>query len=158
MDILTALEAAHSPLTLSELQEYCGVMFSQQRLESLIRSGDVKHVPDLPDVFWSVPAALKKQNTMKRLQPPLKPSEREKYLTDIHALRDKLSSVSFELDALRLQKDQFPTQEQLTAHMNRLHAYNDMKDIGQLIIGHLAEVEKCKVQKLYERYGIDQSE
>jgi hypothetical protein len=158
MDILTALEAAHSPLTLGELKEYCGAMFSHQRLESLIHIGDIKSIPGHPDIYWSVPPAMKKRNTMRRIQPGMKPSDREKYLSDIVALREKLSTLSRDLDALLLRKDQFPTQEQIQAHVQRLHRYNEQKDIGQALLGHLAELRKCKVQAMYDDYNINEDD
>jgi hypothetical protein len=158
MDIATALEAARAPLSLSELKEFCGSMFSDQRLELLLRSGDVKSVPNISDVYWSVPIALRKKTALRRSQPPMKPPERIKCMSDIVALRSKLQTVSQELDCLLMKKDQFPTEEQIKEHMDRLHRYNEQKDIGQGLLGHLAEIKNCKVQKMYEEYGLDEND
>jgi hypothetical protein len=158
MDIATALEAAHAPLSLSELKEFCGAMFSDQRLELLLRSGDIRALPDLPDVYWSIPPALRKKTAMRRCQSSLKTAERERLTTDILVLRSKLETLSQEMDCLLMKKDQFPTQEQITEHMDRLHKYNDYKDIGQALLGHLAEIKKCRVQAMYEEYALEEND
>ena len=158
MDILTALEAAHSPLSTDELKAFCGVMFTSERLETLIRSGDVKLVPGLENVYWSVPAALKKRGAIKKCQSPMKAQDRKALIKQVVDLRTKITMVTKELDALMLKKDSFPTQEQLTDHMNRLHRYNEIKDSGMAIIGHIADLEKVQAKEVYERYGLSQND
>ena len=155
MDVMTALEAARAPLTLDELREYCGAMFSDERLESLIRAGDVKPLEEVPNAYWAVPLALRKRSTARRLQSPMKSVERARLIESIVNLRAKLNSEAEELEALELRRDQMPTQEQLNEHMQRLHKYNENKDIGQELMGKLAEIEKEKVEVMYEKYGIE---
>lgn len=152
---MTALEAARAPLTLDELKQYCGAMFSEDRLDSLVRAGDVKPLAEIPNVYWAVPIALRKRNTTRRLQSPMKPIERSRLIESIVNLRAKLNSEAEELEALELRRDQMATQEQLNAHMQRLHKYNENKDIGQELMGKLAEIEKEKVETMYEKYGIE---
>ncbi|KAH0790106.1 DNA repair protein SWI5 [Histomonas meleagridis] len=154
MDMLTALQAAHAPLTLDELQEYCGPMFSNDRLETLIRTGEIKEIPNLPNVYWFVPDSMKKKTTTRKCQSPLKENERKTLIQQVLDLRIKINSLSKEVDSLMLRKDEFPTQKQLNDHMNRLHKYNETKDIGQLILGHLAEMEHKKIQELHEEYNL----
>lgn len=158
MDILTALEAAHSPLTLDEIKEYCGLMFSKDRLDSLLRSGDVKQVPGLDDVYWCVPPFLRKRNSYKKCASPMRNADRSSLIRDITNFREKLDTVSHECDLLLLKKDTFPTQEQIDAHIQRFHDYNEIKDIGMLIIGHLAEIEKVQNKEIYEQYGLNEKD
>jgi hypothetical protein len=133
-------------------------MFLDQRLELLLRSGDIRTLPDLPDVYWSIPPALRKKTSMQRCQSSLKMAEREQLITGILTLRSKLETLSQEMDCLLMKKDQFPTQGQITEHMDRLDEYDDYKDIGQALLGHLAEIKKCRVQAMYEEYALDEND
>eukprot|EP00112_Aurelia_sp_Birch-Aquarium-sp1_P003349 Seg1374.5 transcript_id=Seg1374.5/GoldUCD/mRNA.D3Y31 product="DNA repair protein SWI5" protein_id=Seg1374.5/GoldUCD/D3Y31 len=45
-------------------------------------------------------------------------------------------------------------EEELDVHIEKLHEYNDIKDIGQMLLGRLAEVEQTTTKVLYERYGL----
>lgn len=42
--------------------------------------------------------------------------------------------------------------------VDRLHAYNDLKDAAQMLMGRMAEIERVTVRDLYERYGVDLEE
>ena len=158
MDILTVLEAARAPLTIDEIKEYSGPMFSPDRLESLTRSGEIKKVQGCSDIYFIVPPSMKKNITARKCQSPMKQTERKKCIQQIIDLRNKIVNVSQEIDSLMAKKDQFPTQEQLTGHMNRLHQYNDNKDIGQMILSHLAQIDNVTIQSLYEEYNLDSKE
>lgn len=158
MDILTALEAAHAPLSVEELKEFCGPMFSSDRLDSLERSGDVKSVPGLPNIYWSVPPALKKKTSIKKCLSPMRVTNRSEIIKKILEMKGKLISISQELDAIQLMKDQFPTEEQMKARREHLHEYNDMKDIGLLLFDKLAEIDRVTVKSLYEKYGLDEND
>ena len=159
MDIKTVLEAAHVPLSIDEIKEYSGRMFSSDRLESLARSGEIKKIPGcLVDIYFVVPPSMKKNSTVRKCQSPMKQGEREKCIQQIVDLRTKINNVSQEIDSLMAKKDQFPTQEQLSGHMKRLHKYNDNKDIGQMILDHLARMEKVTIQSLYDEYNLDPKE
>ena len=128
-------------------------MYSDERLEQLIRTGDIKAVENVPNVYYAIPLSLRKRKTTRCFS-PLRSQERSALIKEINHFREKLQTLTEEYNALLLKKDSFPTQEQLTAHMQRLHQYNDVKDLGQLLLGKLAELEGVKVQKLYDDYDI----
>ncbi len=155
MDIVTALDAARAPLTVNEIREYSGTMYSDERFESLIRSGEIKEVPGVPNTFWRVPPALRKRTTHAKCQSPIREGDRAKVIENVMGLRSKIISMSQELDSLRLRKDEMTTEQQVKAHMERLHRYNELKDIGQELLGRLAEIEKTKVENLYENYSLE---
>ena len=157
MDILSVLLSSHSPLTLDEIREYSGAMFSADRLDSLLRSGEIKQVDGMKDTYWALPSTMKK-STARRCQSPMKQYDREKIIQQIVDLRVKLNNIDKELELLARKKDKFPTQAQLKEHMNRLHKYNDAKDIGQTLMGCLANMENVKIQQVYEEYGLDENE
>lgn len=149
------LYAARAPITIDELKRYCGVMFNEDHLESLRRSGEIKPLDEVPNTYWRVPPALRKRTTMSKCHSPLKETDRTKLVEAVSGLRAKVISMSSELDALRLRKDDMPTQDQLKEHMERLHLYNERKDIGQSLLGHLAELEREKLERLYEKYSLE---
>ena len=39
--------------------------------------------------------------------------------------------------------------------LNKVHEYNDIKDIGQMLLGRLGQLENKTIQQLYEEYNID---
>lgn len=39
--------------------------------------------------------------------------------------------------------------------IRQLHAYNEIKDVGQMLIGKIAEAEGCKCKELYPRFGLE---
>ena len=40
-------------------------------------------------------------------------------------------------------------------HIRALHAYNEMKDVAQMLMGKLAEMEGGLTRDLYPRFGLD---
>ncbi|EDV28126.1 uncharacterized protein TRIADDRAFT_53400 [Trichoplax adhaerens] len=46
-------------------------------------------------------------------------------------------------------------EEDLALFIDKLHQYNEIKDIGQILLGKLAEVEGVLVKDLYDRFGLD---
>ena len=45
-------------------------------------------------------------------------------------------------------------EDELQVHIEKLHEYNETKDIGQILLGKLAEVEGATITTLYERFGL----
>ena len=158
MDIMTVLEAAHSPLSLEELKEYSGNMFSKDRLDSLVRSGDVKKVPGMDEVYWLVPPHLKKSGNYKKFTSPMKTIDRGSLYHDISSLRENLNSIISECDSLHSREDEFVTKEQQDLHIQRLHYYNEMKDIANLVCEQLSNIKGVGTAKIYEEYDIDISD
>ena len=39
--------------------------------------------------------------------------------------------------------------------LNKVHKYNDMKDIGQMLLGQLASVEGETTKEMYKRFGMN---
>ncbi|ESO86451.1 hypothetical protein LOTGIDRAFT_129178, partial [Lottia gigantea] len=45
--------------------------------------------------------------------------------------------------------------EELDEHINKLHEYNEMKDIGQMILGRIATLKGVRSQDLYNEYSLN---
>ncbi|RDD38712.1 DNA repair protein SWI5-like protein [Trichoplax sp. H2] len=61
--------------------------------------------------------------------------------------------VSLDNDIAKL--DTHYNEEDLALFIDKLHQYNEIKDIGQILLGKLAEVEGVLVKDLYDRFGLD---
>ena len=46
-------------------------------------------------------------------------------------------------------------EEELKLHIDALHEYNEIKDVGQMLLGKIAELEGTTTTALYKRFGLD---
>ncbi|RUS89451.1 hypothetical protein EGW08_002748 [Elysia chlorotica] len=44
---------------------------------------------------------------------------------------------------------------ELQTHIDKLHEYNEIKDVGQMVLGRIAVIEGVQTKDLYKRYGLD---
>ncbi|KAL4218735.1 swi5-like zinc finger protein [Mactra antiquata] len=45
-------------------------------------------------------------------------------------------------------------EKELQTHIDKLHEYNEIKDVGQLVLGRIASIEGLRTKDLYERYNL----
>ena len=66
---------------------------------------------------------------------------------------EELSKHEMELDReiASLQSEGFMVEE-LDRQIDLLHRYNDIKDVAQMVLGRLAELEGVTVKSLHEKY------
>ncbi|KAI8911330.1 Swi5-domain-containing protein [Powellomyces hirtus] len=148
--LISRLEAAGRPLSSSELllespddEQVLAPLLSQRR----IMRKDVPGVAGLV-VYW-LPDHTK--------EPP-PDTARVALQSDISRLRAKLADL--ESEARVLEGSLSPgtnVDAEASAHIKRLHDYNEIKDIGQLLFGRLAEREGTTTRSMYERFdlGVD---
>ena len=67
-------------------------------------------------------------------------------------LQSKLKEVESEMEGLAT--DSY-CEDELQVHIDKLHEYNEMKDVGQLLLGKIAEVEGTTTAALYEKFGLE---
>ncbi len=48
-----------------------------------------------------------------------------------------------------------PVKEYIQLHISKLHEYNETKDIGQMLLGLLAERNGTTVSEYYKKYGLE---
>ncbi|PSS22435.1 hypothetical protein M430DRAFT_137674 [Amorphotheca resinae ATCC 22711] len=65
---------------------------------------------------------------------------------EIAQTRAKLQEVSQELN--------YPAAATVKKHIKLLHEYNDIRDIGQGLIGMIAENRGVRIGELYEEFGV----
>ncbi|KAI9102466.1 hypothetical protein DFS34DRAFT_647025 [Phlyctochytrium arcticum] len=150
-EIKNILSESSRPLTLQDLQKQIGESWSnehQNGLEELESIGSIcrkqfdndEGSPSLT-LYWISPPALPCEpvpNTLEVSNPAEAP--------EIAAQRAKLlSSLSPVLDS---GKD-------IAAYMKLLHDYNEIKDVGQILLGKCAEMEGSTTREMYERFALD---
>lgn len=67
--------------------------------------------------------------------------------SDLHQREAQLDREIAELQSESL------TVEELDRQIDLLHRYNDIKDVAQIVMGRLAELENVTVKNLHEKYG-----
>ena len=127
-------------------------MYNEERFQSLLRSGDISEVCD--GIYWAVPDHLKKRKVGCKQSMGIKKIDRPTLIKQIKELRGRLYGIQKEMDVYNGKKDELPTQEDYDAHIKRLHKFNEIKDVGEMLIGKLAEMRHVKVEELYDEYSL----
>jgi hypothetical protein len=69
---------------------------------------------------------------------------------------DEVEFLQFQINLLEQNEE---NQEEISKciqdHMKLLHDYNEIKDIGQIVIGKIAEIKGCTSREIYLEYGLD---
>lgn len=158
MDPLSVLEAARAPLSIEEIKEYSGSLFEENRIDALIRSGEIAEIKGAPGVYWSVPPALRKRsNQSRKVFSPASSKQRESDTKKIIELRNKINTISAEFDALKQRNLDLPTEKETQMHIERLHKLNETRDEGVKLVEKLAAVDGTSVHSIYERFDIDEN-
>ncbi|XP_030625226.1 DNA repair protein SWI5 homolog [Chanos chanos] len=71
---------------------------------------------------------------------------------EIEELRRELDRLDTEIELL--ENEGFKVEE-LNQHIELLHEYNDIKDIGQSLLGRLAALRGVTTRDLYSHFGLD---
>ena len=68
-------------------------------------------------------------------------------------------------EILRLHQEIMTLQHQIEVNekngkesLDKVHEYNDIKDIGQMLLGRLGQLENKTIQELYGEYNIDMND
>ncbi|XP_048587731.1 DNA repair protein SWI5 homolog isoform X2 [Nematostella vectensis] len=86
------------------------------------------------------------------IQATTKPSEvRSDNPHKIQELHKKLHELDSEIQVLKKEYHE----DELQHHIEKLHEYNEIKDVGQLLIGRLGELEGKTTRSLYAEFGLN---
>ncbi|KAI6646009.1 DNA repair protein SWI5-like [Oopsacas minuta] len=106
-----------------------------------------------------LPINLDKEQVGKQLngssigiQPEKFKTAPEKYRleTEISILNDESIRLKKRLESLSSEYSEFEMQDIL----DKLHEYNDIKDVTQILLGKLADFDEIPVSALYPRFGL----
>ncbi|XP_069119376.1 DNA repair protein SWI5 homolog [Argopecten irradians] len=72
--------------------------------------------------------------------------------SEIHQLEGRTKTVQKDIEVLK--KSGYDLSE-LKKHMDMMHQYNEIKDVGQMVLGRIAELDGVRTRDLYKEYGLD---
>ncbi|KAK3782513.1 hypothetical protein RRG08_061743 [Elysia crispata] len=79
-------------------------------------------------------------------------------LTDTQ-LKERLTSVQSKIQEVKKEIEELKAggymEAELQVHIDKLHEYNEIKDVGQMVLGRIAVIEGLQTKDLYQRYGLD---
>ncbi|KND02227.1 uncharacterized protein SPPG_02709 [Spizellomyces punctatus DAOM BR117] len=150
-------------------------------INKLLSDGEIKHrnitgatesSPDV-DIYW-IPITCEhasiqppSHSTPRKSQPTATPrtpevdivqqaAYKETLKTDVANLRQRIAELTEEgrslESALRPGVD---VEEMLNSHIKLLHEYNEIKDVGQMLIGKCAEQNGTTTRSMYGEFGLD---
>uniref|UniRef100_A0A0B7BVW2 DNA repair protein SWI5 homolog n=1 Tax=Arion vulgaris TaxID=1028688 RepID=A0A0B7BVW2_9EUPU len=95
----------------------------------------------------------------KQFQSPLSrsnvdsPKESHAELTEkVVVLKKRLQDTNSEIQKLEAAGYR---ESELQTHIEKLHEYNEIKDVGQMLLGRIAVIEGIQSKDLYEKYGLN---
>ena len=74
----------------------------------------------------------------------------ESLRADIARLKEQIKANEAEIEEL----SQEYSEDELQQYIDHLHEYNEIKDVGQLLLGKLAEVRGTTVSELYREFDL----
>lgn len=76
---------------------------------------------------------------------------KSEYTTNLRLLQEREWEIDCEIEKLSKESE---GKADLKTHMDLLHAYNDIKDAAQIVIGSLANLRCVSVKELHEKFGL----
>ncbi|KAH8913556.1 hypothetical protein BT69DRAFT_1274986 [Atractiella rhizophila] len=67
----------------------------------------------------------------------------------------KLIAVKKEVAELEAFLGNLDPQSIVDEHIKLLHQYNECRDAAQILVGKLANFERCSVKEMYDKLGVD---
>ncbi|XP_028394683.1 DNA repair protein SWI5 homolog [Dendronephthya gigantea] len=71
--------------------------------------------------------------------------------SNVDILKDRIANIDKEIDELEIEY----SEDELQMHIDKLHEYNEIKDVGQVLLGKIADIEGKTTKMMYEEYGLD---
>ncbi|KAJ7334334.1 swi5-like zinc finger protein [Desmophyllum pertusum] len=118
-----------------------------------------KQLLTTPGTFRKRPLASRSSSKLRQpFKSPLQTRLQNTVVEDKVSLLEEIDSLKAKLDILNkditeLSKEY--SEEELQLHIQKLHEYNEIKDVGQLLIGKLAEIDGTTTRAMYQEFGLD---
>ncbi|RIA97210.1 Swi5-domain-containing protein [Glomus cerebriforme] len=82
---------------------------------------------------------------------------------DLNSLNSQIQSLKnqlYELNNVELKlkkklRGNLDVQKTLNDHYRQLHEYNEIKDVGQMLLGKCAEIEGTTTREMYKKFGLE---
>ncbi|CAG8481958.1 8984_t:CDS:2 [Paraglomus brasilianum] len=76
--------------------------------------------------------------------------------SQIKSLEERLNALKAgETETMKQFDGATDIQKILNAHYKRIHEYNEIKDVGQMLLGKCAEIEGTTTREMYKKFGVD---
>ncbi|XP_015236500.1 PREDICTED: DNA repair protein SWI5 homolog [Cyprinodon variegatus] len=89
-----------------------------------------------------------------RFKSPLQVAERPTVSPEEEVAELQRKKEQLESEIARLEKEGYRVEE-LDQHIDKLHEYNDIKDIGQSLLGRIAALRGTTTRDLYTHFGLE---
>ena len=76
----------------------------------------------------------------------------EQLSRDVEKLKTQLKEIDRNIEELTASGCR---DDELQLHIDALHEYNEVKDVGQMLLGKIAEIEGTTTTALYKRFGLE---
>ncbi|KAL9988710.1 hypothetical protein ACROYT_G003186 [Oculina patagonica] len=112
-----------------------------------------------PGTFRKRPLVSRSNSKLRQpFKSPLQSRQQSTVVEDKSSLLEEIESLEAKLEILNkdiaeLSKEY--SEEELQLHIQKLHEYNEIKDVGQLLIGKLAEIDGTTTRAMYQEFGLD---
>eukprot|EP00128_Syssomonas_multiformis_P008979 Colp12_sorted_trinity150504_noHs@30140 len=77
--------------------------------------------------------------------------------TEIQAIKGRINALKTRNEALNIQLEELSQrykEDELQAHITKMHEYNEVKDAAQEVLGRLATIQGVTVRELHETFGL----
>ncbi|XP_037548249.1 DNA repair protein SWI5 homolog [Nematolebias whitei] len=85
---------------------------------------------------------------------PLQVAESPKFSPEEEVAELQRKQEQLDLEIAQLEAEGYRVEE-LDIHINKLHEYNDIKDIGQSLLGRIAALRGTTTRDLYSHFGLE---
>ncbi|XP_024860494.1 DNA repair protein SWI5 homolog [Kryptolebias marmoratus] len=85
---------------------------------------------------------------------PLQVAERPKVSLEEEVAELQRKKEQLDLEIAQLEAEGYRVEE-LEIHIDKLHEYNDIKDIGQSLLGRIAALRGTTTRDLYSHFGLE---
>ncbi|CAB4377472.1 uncharacterized protein OCT59_008231 [Rhizophagus irregularis] len=76
--------------------------------------------------------------------------------SQIQSLKNQLLELNnYEIDLKKKLQNNLDVQKTLNDHYRQLHEYNEIKDIGQMLLGKCAEIEGTTTKEMYNKFEVE---
>ncbi|KAI9592378.1 hypothetical protein BDF19DRAFT_498569 [Syncephalis fuscata] len=138
-------------------------------LSRLVRCGELRKLP----VYGTTAPNLSVYTAVSSLSPPSNTIDNHKNIIDkkdtkiadssltsdpnatLKAIVTTLESKYNQLQEIQQSNNTHePMAVELDSFMQQLHDYNEIKDIGQMLLGKCAESEGCTIKEMHDRFSL----
>ncbi|PMD24380.1 Swi5-domain-containing protein [Hyaloscypha hepaticicola] len=148
---LTDVQARAMPRTTSITQESSQATDTPSSpLQLMRRESSAAKKRELPPASFIVPEALQSKDVLMAELKAMK----------IASIQNRISALEAEIATKRAKLDEVvkglkqPAAETVKNHIKLLHDYNDIRDVGQGLIGMIADNRGVRVGELYAEFGV----